>query len=175
MRLCGTVFTLVLFVVAGGGGTAQEPRKEPPVPKLSEAKQARWDKARAILAKPDQVELFSLDPSVDPAGPDERFRGWKVLGKTVVKDADARKAVLTVAGAIKPGWGVRCFDPRHGIRATAGGKTVEVVICFSCRWAWVYLDKEKDEVQLTIDRDQQSALDKVLTDAKVPLPPPAKD
>jgi hypothetical protein len=179
VRLCEAVATLVLFLAAGGGAIGQEPRKEPPVPPLTKEEQARWDRARAILAKPDQVELLSLDPSLGLAGPDEKpqdlFRGWKVLGKTVVKDADARKAVLAAAGTTHRGHGPRCFEPRHGIRAGAGGESVDLVICFECKWVYVYLDKEADPVHLIIGREQKPVLDKVLTDAKVPLPPPAKD
>jgi hypothetical protein len=173
MRFAGAVIALALLAVAGTGAVAQAPRR------LSEDQQARWDKAQAILAKPDLVELYSLDPNLGVGEPDdkpkEQFRGWPVLGKSEVKGADARKTGLAVAGAIKPGNGPRCFEPRHGIRATAGGKTVDLVICFHCGWAYVYLDQEDSTVELTIDLDQQPALDKVLTDAKVPLPPRAKE
>lgn len=187
MRLCGAVVTLILFLVPGTGAIAQETPKEPQVLKLSKTEQARWDKARAILAQPDKVELFSLDPNLTigeysgacSCGPDEKprvvFQGFKVLGKTEVKDAVAWKAVLAVAGKINPGSGPRCFWPRHGIRATAGGKTVDLLICFECTWVHVFLDMEEEAVELVIDPKQQPILDKVLTDAKVPLPTPAKD
>jgi len=183
MRLCAALVPQILFLAAGSAAIAQEPQKERPVPKLTKEKQARLDKAQAILAKPDQVELLSLDPTllVGPVHfrPDEKpkelFQGWMILGRTVVKDADARKAVLAAVGTSKRGYGPRCFEPRHGIRATSGGKTVDLVICFECGWVYFYLDKEEDAVELIIGREQQPVLDKVLTDAKVSLPKPAKD
>jgi hypothetical protein len=64
---------------------------------------------------------------------------------------------------------------QHGIRAAAGGKTVDLVICFQCGWAYVYLDKEEKAVELIIGAEQQPVLDKVLTDAKVALTPPPKN
>jgi hypothetical protein len=147
------------------------------VRRLSPEQQVLWDRAQAVLAKPDSVDLYSLDPI--PPGPGEEptefFQGWQVLGKNAVTDADGRKAVLAAAATIRPGWGAKCFNPRHGIRATAGEKTADLVNCFECRWVYVFLDREQEVVHLTIGRDQQPALDKVLTDAKVPLPRPAKE
>ena len=119
----------------------QEPPKSPP-PKLSAAKQAKWDKAQAVVAKPDKIELYSLNPDLDIEGdkPKEkekqkekkRFHGYEELGMTVIKVADARKMVLTVAEKIKPGQGLNCFWPRHGIRVTAGAKSVDYFVCFEC-------------------------------------------
>ena len=180
MRSFGVVIAIALLGAAGTEAVAQAPPKTRPAPKLSEEKQARWDKARAILANPDLIELYSLDPNLllEPEEkPKERFHGWEVLGKTVIKGAETRKAVLAAAGTIKPGYGVRCFEPRHGIRATAGGKTVDLVICFHCDQVQVYFDKDNEDARLplTMDEDQKPGLDKVLTDAKILLPPPAKE
>lgn len=102
---------------------------------------------QAILNKADTFELYSLDPErsrnkKDAGGAD--FRGWTILGKTAVKDAETRKRLVTALydGIAKSdGSGARCFDPRHGIRASAEGKSVDLVICFECSWVYVFLDK----------------------------------
>jgi len=86
-------------------------------------------KARAVLEKAETLDVYSLDPDTERDVTEERpktgFRGWKILGKTTVQDADARKALLSaldkaVAGA--PPRSKKCFEPRHGVRATAGGR-----------------------------------------------------
>ena len=65
----------------------------------------------------------------------DTFRRWKVLGKTAVKDADARKALLAALDKgiadhaeksrkeVEMGLLVEsgCFQPRHALRATSGG------------------------------------------------------
>jgi hypothetical protein len=128
---------------------------------------------QSVLDKCDEIELYSLDPArnVDKEKPKEEFHGWKVLGKTTLKKDD-RKAVLAALNkGIKESDGTvaACFNPRHGIKATHDGKTVEVVICFECLSMQVnYGDKKT--ASLTTTGTPQKTFDKVLTDAKVPLP-----
>jgi hypothetical protein len=130
------------------------------------------DNITAILDKADQVELYSLDPSRQkeiPAGAD--FHGWKVLGKTTVKD-DARKALIAaLKKGIKDSDGTvaACFNPRHGIRATVDGKTADVVICFECLSMSSFLGETKGSALTT--RSPEKTFNKILTDAKVPMPP----
>jgi hypothetical protein len=96
--------------------------------------------ASALLDDAESVELLSIDPGQRTSDPGTGFHGWKVLGRTALTDADRRKAVVF---AIRRG--IRecddasgCFEPRHGLRATKGGKTLDLVICFSCRWIEVH-------------------------------------
>ncbi len=127
------------------------------------------DKAKTVLDKAETIEVYSLDPgdNNDPKG----FHGWKVLGKTAVKDAAKRTELL---GALEQGLaesqgGAKCFIPRHGVRATYDGQTVDLVICFECSWVYVYYG-DKDGPHLTTSKSPQPAFDKVLKDAGVPLP-----
>ena len=76
---------------------------------------------------------------------------------------------LTKGMADKKGQGSKCFDPRHGIRATAAGKTVDLVICFECSWVYSYFGDEKG-VQGVTTGTPQATFDKILKDAKVTLP-----
>jgi hypothetical protein len=40
--------------------------------------------------------------------------------------------LLSVANQYENSRRLKCFDPRHGIRVTRGGVTVDFVICFQC-------------------------------------------
>ena len=149
------VLVAVTLMVAGRSAGAEIPRD-----------------AKAALEKATEWELYSLDPEHQKDPPKDGFHGWKVLGKTTVKDADTRKALLAALdkGAMdNDGTVARCFDPRHGIRVKDGDKTIDLVICFECYQVKVFTgDKHAGDFLTT--RSPQPALDKVLTDAKVPLP-----
>ena len=128
--------------------------------------------AQSAFTKPDQFELYSLDPNAGQKEEKGRFHGWKVLGKTVVKDAETRTKLLaaldrginendgTVAG---------CFIPRHGLRAVHGGKTVDMVICFQCYQIEFYTDGIRDKGGRLVTASPQRTFNEVLKAAKVPL------
>jgi hypothetical protein len=114
----------------------------------------------AILDKAEQIELLSLDPD-----------GRKVLGSTTIKDAETRKKVLAALyKGIKDSDGkyAKCFEPRHAIRAIVDGKAVDLVICFECLQIKIV---SPIEGRVLTTATPQATFDKVLTDAKVPLPP----
>jgi hypothetical protein len=127
--------------------------------------------ADRALAKADGVELYSLDPDPRQTKDGGGFHGWKVLGKMEVKEAAARKELL---GALRRSADenevgpAMCFNPRHGLRLTAGGKTVDLVICFECFQVQVYEGTDKAKGFL-ITADPQPAFDRALTAAGVPL------
>jgi hypothetical protein len=92
-----------------------------------------------------------------------------VLGKTMVK-ADTRKQLVEtflkgMEGKIDP---AKCFDPRHGIRATHGGKTVELVICFHCSQFILYVGSAEKGPLLLVNKSPEASFDKVLKDADIP-------
>jgi hypothetical protein len=129
------------------------------------------DAAKAILEKADEFELYSLDPDRTKEKPKDAFHGWKVLGKTAIKDKKDRERVLAAVFkgvADSDGSVAACFNPRHGIRAVKGETTVELVICFECLSLEIW-QGEKRSTALTA-HTPQPALDKVLKDAGVTLP-----
>ena len=148
-----------------------------------------WKDARAVLEGATEWELLALHPD-QKFKSNETFRKWPVLGTTAIKDGDTRKALLAALdkGIADEADRLRkerekglltetgCFQPRHGIRATAGGKTVEVLICFECRPIYFYLGEQRGQV-LT-NESPQKAFDKALKDAGVSVgprePEPAK-
>jgi hypothetical protein len=136
------------------------------------------EKAAAILGGAEAIELYSLEPDEQAAKnwKGNTFRGWPVLGKTALKDAKQRQQVLDALDeAVGTGAMAKCFDPRHGIRATHGGKTVDLVLCFECGQVYVYFDPKKSEhTTLSLARGTQPELDSLLKAAGVPLAKPKK-
>jgi hypothetical protein len=129
--------------------------------------------AKEILDGAEKFELYSLDPAGGMLKKGEEsggFHGWKVLGKTEIKDAGTLKKVRTaIDKGIAEGEGAAgCFIPRHGIRATMKDRTVDLVICFECVSMMVFV-KDKTHAVWTSDSPQPT-LDKILRDANVPLP-----
>jgi hypothetical protein len=139
------------------------------------------EKAAAILEKAERIELYSLEPEPDPKVTKDpkttHFRGWMVLGKTVVKQAAARKSVTDAIDlSVGRGQVAKCFEPRHGVRATDGDKTVDLVICFRCGQVYCYYDPKKDEyTQISIHKGMQPSFDEILKTAGIPLATPAKE
>jgi hypothetical protein len=130
---------------------------------------------RAVLDNADRFEVLSLDPTRQKEKPKDDFHGWKVLGRTEVKDAETRKKVVAALYkgiADSDGKVAGCFNPRHGIRATHDGQTVELVICYECLSMQAYLGTERSSALTT--PSPEKTFDQVLRDAKVPLAPKAK-
>jgi hypothetical protein len=135
------------------------------------------EKVAAILAKAEQIEFYSLDPDENARKEKgKEFHGWRVLGKTVLQDARAREDLVgELDEAFGRGAMAKCFEPRHGIRAKHEGQSVDLVICFACATVYIYYDgKDERAASTTIDKVAEPAFDKILKDAKVPLPRPAE-
>jgi hypothetical protein len=144
---------------------------------LSKSSSTAFEKAMAIIQKADQIEFYSIEPFPDEKAPrDKLLRGYVVLGKTVIKDAKARKAfVEEFDEAAGRGRMAKCFDPRHGIRATHDGKSMDVLICFHCGYVNLYEGKGNEPIaSFSIAAGAQPAFDKILKDGKVPLAKPAE-
>jgi hypothetical protein len=60
-----------------------------------------------------------------------------------------------------------CFEPRHGLRAMKGTRSVDLVICFSCRWIEVHSEGKASSVWTS--EAPKSAFNKVLRAAGVKL------
>jgi hypothetical protein len=126
---------------------------------------------RDVLTKADSFELYSLDPDPRNRPAENGFHGWKVLGKTTVKDAEVRQKLVTAlekAAAANDGSVAGCFNPRHGIRVKRGDKTLDLVICFQCFQVEVFDGDKRDKGFLITDA-ARDAFNKVLKDADLPL------
>src|SRR5262245_3590721 len=141
-----SLLALLASLVVAGGVFAEEKEGLPAV-------------ARDILARVKQFELYSLEPESEKPGAAGRLHGWKVLGKTTVKDAKARKGLIeALTKGVGKGEPKKCFEPRHAIRATHGGKTVDLVICFACSWVRVY-EGNKRIATVTVAQEIEPAFD----------------
>jgi len=122
----------------------------------------------ALLDKADTIELISLSPErLREAAPTD-FHGWGVLGRTTIKAGEKAAVLAALRAGIRGNDGMvaGCFNPRHGILATAGGRTVALVICFECMSLQVREDG-KATVQALTTAAPQATFDRVLKAAGV--------
>jgi hypothetical protein len=165
MRRVPLVLVLAALFMHGGG--------------LPSAEQKFPDRVWSVLSEADKLEVLSLDPVEDEKAKDT-FHGWKVLGKTEVKEKKERDAVASVLkkGIEEARAIANCFEPRHGIRVTKGKQTVDLVICFNCMSIEIYPDGGEKRLgdQVPFATSPEATLDKILRDAGVKLAPkPTKD
>ena len=157
LAFAGLFAVVVVVLVAGPAVSADN--------KLPES-------ALKVLQSATEFELYSIDfahTDKEKTG----FHNMKVAGKTTVKDADTRKklvSALAKGAEENDGTVANCFNPRHGIRATHDGKTVDLVICFECAQFKLYEGKDAEPKTLLIGKGPEPAFDKVLRDAGVPKP-----
>jgi hypothetical protein len=155
-------------------------------PYLAEAPPARRIPAAAkvLLEKAEDFELLSLEPIQPKEKPKDNFHGWKVLGKTTVKEAANRKRL---AEAFKNGntefkWPggdtgpdkerpKTNFSPRHALRVTHDGKTADFVISFASYEAQVTVNGGETQT-IYVTRSPADVFDEVLKEAGVPLASP---
>jgi hypothetical protein len=155
--LCSLLFVFVGF------GFGQIPGPENIIP----------DAAKKALLKATDCTLVSLEPKDGDV--EGGLYGWRVLGETAIKDSMQCRTVLASVeqSVAAPGeWGAKCFDPRHALRVKYEGHTLDFVICFECRWIYIFGDGKKLEDVALNDKAKaefQPVLDKILTAAKVHL------
>ncbi|BCM88646.1 hypothetical protein IAD21_00487 [Abditibacteriota bacterium] len=125
---------------------------------------------RYVLDHSDQFILYSLtwhsSPDVPTLG---TFQRCGILGQTQITDPELRtNLVNALYGSIRYSGGeASCFNPRHGIHATYGGRTVDAVICFECEQVYFYENGQSNH-QL-ISSEPQGLFNDALTAAHLPL------
>jgi hypothetical protein len=132
--------------------------------------------ARDILASADKLEVLSI--SVARNKEKEDFHGFHVLGTTTVTDkelrrklADAIESAVAESTVYDVGFN---YNPRYGLRATSGGKVVEMIICFHCTQIEVYVEGKLTKKCAT-KQTLQKLLNQILADAKIPVPPTPRE
>jgi hypothetical protein len=130
--------------------------------------------ASKTLDRAETYELLSLSPERADAATPGLFHGFRVLGQTTITDrgTQARLNHALARGVEslftnRP----RCFNPRHGIRATVAGQTTDFVICFECEQVQVWRDGERIGDWSTA-ASPQPIFDEALRQAGVELPKP---
>jgi hypothetical protein len=143
-----------------------------------------WHRARGVVPDdPDEVTLFSIDGMsqrnpVDRDKPTDKelLYEFPVLGRVSITDPELRRRVVT---AVKrdldddsDSTGHLCFQPRHVLRVVKSGRTIDLVICFQCNRYRAYVDGKQTRAEdLPVGKSSQELLNKILTDAGVPLAP----
>jgi len=124
----------------------------------------------------EEMTLYSIDPS--SVGPGEKskegemFRNYSVLGKFDVAAADKRTEIakaLNKAVAERGDSRLKCFEPRHGIRATDKGETRDFLICFECLNMEVFGRSGVSGSNIT--EGPKGLLNKLLMEAQIKLAP----
>lgn len=129
------------------------------------------------LTGEEHLTLYSIDPVSNwpaektPEG--ETFHKYAVLGKLGVRDDRTRKQIadsINDAVAKRSDSQLKCFEPRHGLRATANGETRDFLICFECLNMSVY-GRGGVQTGTTITADPKPLFNKILSDAGIKLAP----
>jgi hypothetical protein len=91
---------------------------------------------KRILDNAEQLELFSIGiPRADaPALTTDTFQTCTLLGRAQIDDNNEREELLNALykGIQESTGPAICFEPGFGLRGTADGDTVELLICFEC-------------------------------------------
>jgi hypothetical protein len=157
-----TVFVLVF----GASVAASDDKPDNSLPKA----------ARDILASADKLEVLSIEVARNKETED--FHGFHVLGTATITDkeltrklAEEIESAVTESTVYDVGFN---YNPRYGLRATSGGKVVEMVICFHCTQIEVYAEGKLAKKCAT-KRTPQKLLNQILSDAKIPVPPTPRE
>ncbi len=129
---------------------------EPPNILPPEAKRVLDMGERFVLLSLEPLPLeqtLDFDPLPPPPGESEppqrdEFHKYPILGKTEIQDQKKRTELLSALykGIEGAAGYAPCFYPRHGISATLGSDTVDLVICFECGHIKVYMKHGEDVV-----------------------------
>lgn len=154
------LFCAVLLCVPCCGAFGQAARLPPDV--------------QTVLENADTFTLFSIAPYIDYEHKAKRtFQDHKILGQLDIRSTATREELIDAlnkgmtAGEL---WGMQCFNPRHGIRAKKGDKTVELLICFECRQIYVTSSWSTNVISATTTSGPAATFNKVLKHAGIPLP-----
>lgn len=132
---------------------------------------------KKILDTGERFVLLSLSPSkevvvlgaVTNPPTTQTFHKYPVLGKTEIRDGNERAELLRALykGIADSDGGVnKCFFPRHGISATLGDETVELLICFECLSIQMHPKHGKD---VLTTRSPERTFNRALEKANLPI------
>lgn len=89
-----------------------------------------------LLRTAPTFDLLTLNPTpTEGVQPTDGFYGNQIMGRAAIEDPQTRGDLLTSlyrSMAESDGTAAGCFNPRHGIHASDGERSVDLVICFEC-------------------------------------------
>ena len=170
-----SLILLFVGIIAILGVLWLKPWKPPTDPGFDQSKNALPGKTMKVLDEGERFVLLAIDPFPRSASDSslprakEVFHDFGILGKAEIRDVAQRKALLKALYqgiADSDGQVAACFNPRHGISASLGEETVDLLICFECLSIRTYAKHGKSV--LTSDSSQQ-AFNLALEKAGLPL------
>lgn len=136
------------------------------------SRQAWLNELKNTLEHAETFTLFSLNPEPDSRKkPKPEFKGYPQLGKTQIPAGNDRTNLISVLyDGIANGDAIAmCFNPRHGIRATQGSNTVELLICFECGQIYTFSNRGSNQMFATSETPA-AVFDAYLERSKIALP-----
>lgn len=125
------------------------------------------------------LTLYSIDSDHynDPPKNSSLFHGYPILGQCLVNTPSLREQLAAfideqVIGQRRDNSPLNCnLQPRHGLRATAGTNTFDLVICFECGNIDLYQNNSAVLGRFSMRYIESSGIfNSTLTNAHVPLP-----
>jgi len=122
---------------------------------IAKGREKSLGELRNILEQAETFTLFSLNPErASKTEQAEEFKGYTRLGKTQIhKGAERTNLVAALYEGIANGNAIAsCFNPRHGIRATQGSNTVELLVCFECGQVYTFSSQGTNQMFATSEK-----------------------
>ena len=132
------------------------------------------DAMQALHSAPT-VELYSLEPWFDEGAKEPMWHGYVLLGHVTLSAGKAKTAVAAIDAAIQSGEGHKsaCVEPRQALHVASGGHAFDFLLSYDCHSLEVYRDDRK--LASLAAGGSPKVLDKLLSEAKVPLSKSASD
>lgn len=127
----------------------------------------------------DSVTIFSLECDFDKSSlpaEAELFHDNLVLGKTEVSKEVGGTVMSAIRADIARGSTVhKCFWPHHAIRVMAGGKELDILICYKCRGFVRTEYGKRVSPSFPMDIQSRQALNAILQSNGIELSPGATE
>jgi hypothetical protein len=127
--------------------------------------------ALQALRQDDHAVLYSLEPNqeMNPDSPRELLHRYPVLGKTELSSARDREMLETLLEDSTHGVrdAAACFEPRHALRIKGPQGTYDLLLCYSCGHARVYLPDGTEQNLLIKNKLSENTQDDARSALKV--------
>jgi uncharacterized protein YuzB (UPF0349 family) len=121
-----------------------------------------------ILESAPELTVYSIDPDgkttpLERLDQTKTFHGYRIRNRVDIKGEPKSELLgkLYTAIAENPA-PARCYVPRHGIRARTESRSVDMVICFQCAQARIYVVDGKQVRGTTLSEWPQKHFDDAL-------------
>lgn len=175
MKITLRLHTLALLLVGLCACGTPDPQTDPELPMVRpedvSAEVNQW------LSDATELQIYSLNPR--PSSMEdkelasrEHFHDYAILGHATIRDRKRAREILNLVYRgihESDGTVAACFDPRHGIRATSGERTVDFVICYECLSMHIHHGTQQESATTT--RGPQVEMDAIWKQAGLSLVP----